>query len=302
MRSNLLKHLTSLLTPQPPRASLPIFAILFGLYASTAAAITGGSVVEPNSQMALRTVGIFNVKTANACTGTLITKDIVVTAGHCVVSKKEDLIVIFETQFPNKVGQTDKLNPQNIRTIKTMVLHDDFKNMDEEGGDYGDIGVIKLDSPAPENYLITPLLRDETLLRKDDTVTLAGYGYSYEESKVTDRNDPDLPAALAEGRGYCNNYKTKCFLQIVKGDGQLREVQVTIAGLRTKDMILNESYQKATCRGDSGGPAFIEINGKTVLAGVTSRTLTDADCGYAQGVKTLIPHYYQWLSQIIQSL
>ncbi|WP_413292782.1 S1 family peptidase [Bdellovibrio sp. HCB185ZH] len=302
MRFNLLKQVTSFLTVNPPRASLAVLTALLCLSSIQALAITGGASVEPNTSVALRTVGIFNIKTANACSGTLITKDVVLTAGHCVISKKENLIVIFDTHFPNKVGETDKIDPRNIRTIKAMAFHDDFKNLDEAGSDYGDIGIIKLNSPAPENYLITPLLKDVTKIRPSDTLTLAGFGYSSEKSLVTDRNYPGLDAAITEGRAYCNNYKTKCYVTEVAGDGELRQVQVTIESLRDKDMILNESNQKATCSGDSGGPAFLEINGQTVLAGVTSRTLTDGDCGSAQGVKTLVPHYFTWIKQMIQSM
>ncbi|WP_413585245.1 S1 family peptidase [Bdellovibrio sp. HCB274] len=302
MRINLLKQMHRTSTMKPPRASLYFLAGFLSLFAMQAGAITGGSPVEPNTSVALRSVGIFNIKTANACTGTLIAKDVVLTAGHCVVSKKENLIVIFDTQFPNKVGETEKINPANIRTIKSMAFHDDFKIIDESGSQYGDIGIIKLDAPAPENFLITPLLQDATFIRAGDTITLAGFGYSMEKTKVTDRNDPDLPAAIAEGRGFCNNYKTKCILQLVAGDGVLRKVQVTVASMRTKDMILNESNQQATCSGDSGGPAFVDINGQTVLAGLTSRTLSDEDCGSAQGVKTLVPYYYQWIVKMIETM
>ncbi|WP_168196684.1 trypsin-like serine protease [Bdellovibrio sp. ZAP7] len=302
MRFNLLKQLTSILTVNPPRASLSVLIALLSFSSLQASAITGGSSVKPNTSVALRTVGIFNVKTANACSGTLIAKDVVLTAGHCVISKKENLIVIFDTHFPNKVGETDKIDPRNIRTIRAMAFHDDFKNLDEAGSDYGDIGIIKLTSPAPENYLITPLLKDVSNIRPSDTVTLAGFGYSSEKTIVTDRNYPGVDAAVSEGRGYCNNYKTKCYVTEVNGDGELREVQVTIETLRDKDMVLNESNQKATCSGDSGGPAFVEINGKTLLAGVTSRTLTDNDCGSAQGVKTLVPHYFTWIKQMIQAM
>ena len=51
-----------------------------------------------------------------------------------------------------------------------------------------------------------------------------------------------------------------------------------------------------TCTGDSGGPAYVMVDGRWELAGATSRATRDGErpCGDG-GIYTLVPSYREWL-------
>jgi secreted trypsin-like serine protease len=51
-----------------------------------------------------------------------------------------------------------------------------------------------------------------------------------------------------------------------------------------------------TCKGDSGGPAFIkDQDGRLLLAGITSRGAVGCDQG---GVYTLVPAFLPWINGV----
>lgn len=73
--------------------------------------------------------------------------------------------------------------------------------------------------------------------------------------------------------------------------GRKYEVRASIAEVRPLDF----KYGVATCNGDSGGPAFLEIDGGEYLAGVTS--WGDPDCA-EYGWDTRVDAYLEWLKPV----
>jgi secreted trypsin-like serine protease len=59
-------------------------------------------------------------------------------------------------------------------------------------------------------------------------------------------------------------------------------------------------FNHDTCRGDSGGPLYISISGKWLLAGVTSRgtDLAQTMCGDG-GIYTRVDKYRAWIESEI---
>ena len=69
-------------------------------------------------------------------------------------------------------------------------------------------------------------------------------------------------------------------------------------------MILDQSHGHGACHGDSGGPAYIQKNGKMILAGVTNRSYPSSasdDCAH-QVVYTKVHAYESWIKKNKQKL
>ncbi|MBM4359080.1 MAG: trypsin-like serine protease [Deltaproteobacteria bacterium] len=105
-----------------------------------------------------------------------------------------------------------------------------------------DVAVVQLQSDAPYQPIALNAAMDDTWLGK--SVKLVGFG-------VTDGPSQS-------------------------GGGTKREVDVTIDQLAPTTLHYTTTAGKSACNGDSGGPAFADVNGQLVVAGITS--YGDQDC------------------------
>lgn len=209
--------------------------------------IIGGQPVDTKDSIAKTTVAIIaSVKTADdqegqfICTGSLLKHNMVLTAGHCVPQvgeeyKEVSLYVIFNTDI-NNMQRTD------IRLVVDSEVHEDYGKIGQDGEDASDVAVLRFAGGMAPGYQIAKFLSDESLLVPGTKVTLAGYG-------------------LIETDGVNT-----------KSDDRLRKVDVEIADSFGKtEMLLDQTQGKGACHGDSGGPAFLEVNGVQYVWGITSR-------------------------------
>ncbi|MES2965567.1 MAG: trypsin-like serine protease, partial [Bdellovibrionota bacterium] len=89
------------------------------------------------------------------------------------------------------------------------------------------------------------------------------------------------------------------------GAGKLRWVETTIkkADYTKSEILVEQSKGKGACHGDSGGPAYVKVDGTLVLIGVTSRGVDDAnnDCSVSAAY-TSIPFYSAWIKRTSTAL
>lgn len=209
--------------------------------------IIGGAPVDAKDSIAKSTVAIVaSVLTADGqegqfiCTGSLLTNNVVLTAGHCVPEvgaeyKEVALYVIFHTDLR-------KMERGDIRLVVDHVIHTDYGKTGAEGEDAHDLALIKFAGAMAPGYQLAKFLDDETLLKPGTKVTLAGYG-------------------LIETDGVNT-----------KSDDRLRKVDVEVVeDFGKHEVLLDQTQGKGACHGDSGGPAFLEVNGTQYVWGVTSR-------------------------------
>jgi hypothetical protein len=135
--------------------------------------------------------------------------------------------------------------------------------------DQGDIAVVKFKGGIPEGYAPAKVISSEEPLKVGAPVTLSGYGISNAQRKT--------------------------------GAGVLRKTNVKIAKARKgkSEMILDQSHGHGACHGDSGGPAYVRVHGKMVLAGVTNRSYPSRgqdDCAHGV-VYTKLSAYRSWIKE-----
>lgn len=236
--------------------------------------IIGGTQVGKDDPIAKSTVGLIGVIYENkqaigqyGCTGSLIAQNLVLTAGHCLPTVKKGqqaaLIVVFtrdmQTATKNDIryvvdaiqhpeyalGNEDEEESATVNRDAEPVTAADTKAQAQQTQEDSapknghDFAVIKFQGALPEGYQVANILTDESLLTEGKVVTLAGFG-------------------LTDGVNKTN-------------DDKMNKVQVEVIEHYGNEVVLDQSKGKGACHGDSGGPAFLEVNGVQYLWGVTSR-------------------------------
>lgn len=199
--------------------------------------IIGGQEVLTNSEIANSTV-LINGKIARAsftCTGVIYSKNLILTAGHCLGAPGWAELKVF-------FGVNRKKPGQSIKVIQQIRMADIPTNSPPY--DWQDLALLKLEKPLPAGYKPALIAMDDPGLKDGDSVVMAGYGVTTADSKYS-------------GDG---------------GAGVLRAVsQKILQAQYGNSEILVDNSVKGACGGDSGGPLFIEHENQLLTVGITSR-------------------------------
>lgn len=170
------------------------------------------------------------------CTGTLIRKDIILTAAHCI--KNEKKYSHFEVQFSKDIDAKSTL--PKIYATKYLVHRQYNPEVVREAYD---IALLQFSESLPQGFQPAPLLLESHHLRSGDQLIVAGYGII-----------------------------SRFFSS---GPGILRSASVVLANAEASpiDFRINQ-WIRGICAGDSGGPAYVEVNGQWHVAGVANKALS----------------------------
>jgi len=235
-------------------------AVVMLISSPQALAITFGFVDENN---AYSNVGAFIVQSPSTgrifpiCSGTLIAPTVFLTAAHCTQFFTDDLALRGFTAFvsfdnPIPFGDLTNLKKTDLIPVTQVITNPDFS---QRQSDSGDIGVLIL--PVRSTRGIAPAtlptlglldqLFDESGL-KDAVFTAVGYGL---QNRVVGGGVPFFQDVNPIPRMFAFS----SFDALSPGYLRLSQNPATGDG--------------GTCFGDSGGPNFLDVDGKQILAATT---------------------------------
>jgi secreted trypsin-like serine protease len=241
---------------------LSIFFSYLLLYSFQSFAIIGGELVFENDLSSLSTVGL-----SNGCTGTLIRTDVVMTAAHCL-ARSQNIEIIFGLSF--QAGKRV--------SVKSIRIHPGY-NSTAGGGTtpdspatrpIHDIAIIKLSESAPTGFLPVELASGQELVAGDQ-LFLAGFG----QTKATNGTS-----------------------------GRLKQVDTVFNFYNSValEIVFGPTPGRSACRGDSGGPMYIEREGRLQVIGVTSRGFSALGPCSGNGNYTEVSAHKNWIEESINEM
>lgn len=253
--------------------ALPFLALAaFILWADSAQAILLGATSRDPNGLRRSVVSIEN-SAGELCSGALISRNLVLTAAHCVIERASYRVSVVNRAF----GQ------QRFK-VAAMATHPTFVAGTTPRTQPGvDLAVLKLETPVGSDFL--PL--DPDLAGKidiGDQVTIAGYG------------------VLSEGRRQSARTLRQTNLVSLGPIEVGNRVLIVVDGER-----LAETSGAGACRGDSGGPILAARRNSYLLYGIVSwssgamRSSRPSACGGLTAVTPIVEHL-GWIRQAVNSL
>lgn len=208
------------------------------------AAIVNG-ITDPNHRYVVGVGGA----TRAFCTGTVISRRTVLTAGHCIGGVSN----IF-------LGPTINGGTATRIAVVEEIRHPRYRDLPNDNATF-DLGILRLGADAPVQA--APLLRDtmtNTPRFIGPSLVFVGYG-----------------ATSGSGGGF-GTRRVATFPIKVIGPAVVGDTYPAPDNLTAELFYYlgSETMHRNTCSGDSGGPSFFVEHGVEQLAGVTSSG--DADC------------------------
>jgi secreted trypsin-like serine protease len=223
-----------------------------------AIALTGNA--PPASGLPARAIVMVVDSHGDLCTGTALTRELVLTAAHCVAAGLDYQVKTFQT------GQSI--------SVRGIALHPRFDRASYAASRAtADVALIKLS--APLNDIVTPAsLAPARRVAAGETLTVAGFGVTV--------------AGTARGLGIPR-------MATLTVTGKPGSLQIRLTDPAARNVRAGQRPGLGACTGDSGAPAFEPASAAVI--GVVSWSTAPGDeegCGGLTGVTPLLL-YRAWI-------
>lgn len=244
--------------------------------------IVGGQTVLPGSWPWI--AFIVNVQANFACTGMVVSTNLVLTAGHCAQDISTGIINA-ASGYRVVTGRTDWSDTSSgqLLGVSQVIVYPGY---DRSTGD-GDAALLVLASPTAAPAIPLATANDLNILAAGTTGFIAGWGATY-------AGDPSLPTALqaattvVQSPAYC---------------AQQEQADSVSFNAATAFCAINPpNFTAGTCYGDSGGPLLAaRPDGTYFEMGITSRGDVNCNTSYPD-VFTRVDLISPWASGWITAL
>lgn len=205
------------------------------------------------------------------CGGSLILKDVILTAAHCLGGSID--VLIGRHDFDDEDGE--------LIAAKWQVQHPSYNKATDEN----DIALLVLERPVETAVSLVTLNSDASYPAPGDVAHVMGWGNTDSGSSTNLPDEMQMVDVEVISNEVC--------VGLEKGGTSYEQYGFDI----TDDMICTFTANKDACQGDSGGPLVItgDDASQDVQVGVVS---WGVGCAYLPGVYSRTSYAYDWIQDM----
>ena len=220
-----------------------------------------GNALPPPAALS-RHVVMFTGSSGTFCTGVVIARDLVLSAGHCVDPRDRYKLIQFSSSGQPVLLDVASATRHPQFDIKAFLNHRAT----------ADVAILKLAQPLPASYVPAPLALPDRKVIVGNQLTVVGYGVSL------------------RGNGKTGGTLRAATLTVTGQPGTLQIRLVDPAGN-------NNTPGMGACTGDSGAPAFDSTGAVIGVVSWSTAPQNEDGCGGLTGV-TPLSLYRGWIVEI----
>jgi trypsin len=249
--------------------------------------IIGGTEAEEGRYSYAVSLGYYDATAGtylNVCGGSLITRNVVLTAGHCQGSFNRVL-----------VGYHDLVNDSgDLFDVEKEVLHPSYATMNGSEATDNDVMLVFLNGASTADDVVTVKLNsDPSIPFVGESVTVMGWGDMDPLPPISDELlfQEYSSVLMNVDVNVVSNEECEASEGLVYGE------ILSFANMITESMLCAIDYQKDSCQGDSGGPLVIKGSdaGTDLQVGIVSWGPTLCASDVVPGVYTRVSQVYDWI-------
>jgi secreted trypsin-like serine protease len=206
------------------------------------------------------------------CGATLIGKDYVITAAHCVRTTNPSDITLIAGAY-NQSSTTTENDTRQVRTVQEIHVHPNYDSSIVAN----DIALLRVSKSFTFTTYVQPACLPGAEPRPNDQVIIIGWGSEALGGPLANT----LKQAFTKVIGNCDTYWPQ-----VDNSRQI--------------CVGNSISGDSACQGDSGGPILSNDNGQYVVSGVASFVKDCSTLGNSNkpNVYTRVSAYKTWIKSI----
>lgn len=245
-----------------------LLLVICGL-APPAAAVYGGSVVAPGQGGSVVYFRWRRGRRSGSCSGVLISERAVLTAAHCVRTRRDGPRRVRAVRIGNPRGRTARV------TVASIIVHPAYEARRPERG--SDLAILLLKRPVTDRVPLRVARPDEDPTRQGERIAIRGFGLTRRGRK------------LVRSRGLRETVQEHlspfhCF------SGRVKRM--------AKTRLCAASPKSGVCPGDSGAPATLRRGARDILVGIVSLAIDGRRCAKTATTLIRVSAFRDWIAQV----